>query len=514
MSEKSLIEIPARLPEDLQEVQGMYVRTAQSYNELVVETESLRHQISQFQKYLFGRKSERFVPEGDSQLPLGEEFVKTLPANLSKQSIKYERSLKAKPPGHGRVFIPGHLPRREIVIEPEENEKECCGKPRRKIGEEITEELDFKPASLFVTRYVRPKYACGGCQTGIVIAELPPRVIDKGLPGAGLLAHILISKYADHLPLYRQEKIFRRSKVEIPRSTMVGWIQAVCELLEPLYFELIREVKKSFVINADESPLVVLDEDHEGGSKRGFMWVYVGGDQVVFDYRPGRSKEGASDFLKGFSGYLQTDGYAGYNDAEKGNGIKRLGCMAHVRRYFVEALETERAMAEEVLKFISALYEIEKEVKGEEPTVILKARGSRSMPILEDLHDYAKDLNGKVLPKSPIGQAVHYTLAQWSGLTRYAREDGRLSIDNNQVERAIRDLAIGRKNWLFAGSDEGARRMAILYSLIGSCKLQGVEPFSYLKDLLDILAQGESTLYADLTPKAWKKRGEPPTSAG
>lgn len=447
--------------------------------------QQLRAELDQLKRMLFGSKSERFIPavsplQGNLfELPEAEE--KPAPT----EEIKYERKKPAKKIEEhaGRKILPSHLERVEIFVEPKED---ITG--LKKIGEEITEELEYRQAVLFVNQYIRPKYAKQNAE-GVLIAELPSRPIDKGIPGPGLLAHILISKYTDHLPLYRQIQQMERLGVSIPQSTMSEWFSQSCDLITPLYNVLKKEVLKSFYLQVDETPIKVLDKDKKGSAHKGFYWVYHSPEKklVLFDYRQGRGREGPQEMLEGFAGYLQTDGYGVYDKFES-DKIKLLNCMAHARRKFEEALKNDKDRAEHALFKIQCLYAIERffreeNISREEKQ---KLRKQDAEPILNEMHQWLKDEIIKVTPKSLIGQAIAYSLARWDKLSLYIT-DGRLEIDNNLVENSIRPVAVGRKNYLFAGSHDAAQRAAMIYSLLGTCKKNGIEPFEWLKNTLSVL---------------------------
>lgn len=507
------IILPEELPDDPEVLKAMLIENTNGYNTMGYGLMEVQRRLAQFEKYLFGRRSERFIPTSSGQLLLGDVADLPTQESDSKQTITYQRRRKAsKPPsGHGRIHLPEGLPGEDIIIDLPEAEKYCHGEPKRVIGEEVTIELEYHPGSFFVKRTHRPKYTCADkdCEIlpKIAIAPLPPRVIPKGIPAPSLLSYILVSKIADHLPLHRLEKIFRRSQIRIPRSTMCDWLESVGDLITPVFLALWLQIRASGILHGDESPLKVQSRGSPGGILRGFMWVFVGGEQVAFHFAQGRGQDHPAEFLKGYRGSLQTDAYAGYNLVERVEGLIRLGCWAHARRAFVEALETEPILSEKVILLIGELYRIESEAKDLVPEARLAKRKQESQPVLDKILKFLEEQKGRVLPQSPFGRAVSYTLAQWPGLIKYAQLDGRYNIDNNPVENAIRPLALGRKNYLFAGSVAGAERLAMFYSLIGSCHLQGIEPYAYFKCLLETLAMGSDEAYADLTPLGMKKSG-------
>jgi len=477
------------------------------------ENQHLKQELSQLKRMIFGQKRERFVPAVPEEQMSLEGLFENAGAKIpgfaeTKEQISYERRKPKK--GHGRKPIPDDLHREKHVIDVPESEKvcSCCNTPKKHIGDEITEELEYKPAVFFANQYIRPKYACPKCpDNGITTAPMPPRAIDKGIAGPGLLAYILVSKYVDHLPLYRLQQMFQRYGILINRSTMVGWIEQICNHLEAVYRAMYEELLKSFLIQADETTLKVLDDTVKDKCMLGYLWPFIGdGKLAIFEFRDSRSREGPTDFLSGFTErYLLSDGYAGYNEVIGKNQLKHLMCWAHARRKFFEAKDLEPQFAEQVLKLIRELYEIEREAdvaKMSSPERQM-LRMEKSKPVLESIKSLLDNPGKVILPKNKIGEAIAYTLNHWEQLNRFL-EDGRLPIDNNLVENAIRPVALGRKNWLFAGSAEGAKRMAIIYSLAATCKLNGINPYEYFFEVLPKVASYPAKQIADLTPINWK----------
>ncbi len=442
------------------------------------------HELDQLKRLVFGSRHERFVPATpQEQLALGLDVQPTV-ASTSTQKIEYTRKTRetAVEKLHtGRMKLPANLPREQVVIEPKEDVSGW-----KKIGEEITEELDRIPGKLFVRQIVRPKYAKPDGE-GVVIADLPTRPIEKGIAGPGLLAQIIIDKYTDHLPIHRQIQRFEREGIKLPASTLTDWISASCTLLDPLYEVLRKHVLSSNYLQADETPIKVLDKDKKGTTHRGYHWVYHAPQErlVLFDYREGRGREGPGDCLKDFKGHLQTDGYIVYDDFDKKPGITLLNCMAHARRKFDEAKDNDLVRASHVLSEMQKLYALERQGKENElsESELYQLRQQEAVPILNGLKQWLLENYKDVLPQSIIGQAIFYSLQRWDKLNIYTT-DGRLRIDNNLVENAIRPVAIGRKNYLFAGSHNGARRAAMLYSFLGTCKMNNVNPFEWLRDVL------------------------------
>jgi transposase len=474
-----------------------------SYDQLLAENTFLKFENANLKKVIFGQKRERFIPEKNDQLTFLNMPVSSEP--LSKtEKITYTRNKRNQKKKHPiRQLLPASLPRHEIIIEPEEDTTGM-----RKIGEQITEELEYEPAKVYVNRYVRPKYALPADE-GVVIGVLPSRPIEKGIAGPGLLAHISISKYVDHLPLYRQVQQFNRLGINLAESTVNGWIKATSELIEPVA-ELMRDqVLQSGYLMADETPIKVQDPGIKGKNHQGYYWVYYDplSKQIFFDYQKGRGREGPNKILKDFKGYLQTDGYGGYNELGKREDITAVGCMAHARRYFSEAQDSDPERAGWMLHHIQVLYKIERYASEKLFTYERRyqERQEHSTIVMDAIKNWLDVEFQTVLPKSPIGKAISYMLKQWPRLTVYLT-DGKLQIDNNPVENAIRPIALGRKNYLFAGSHNGARRAAALYTIMANAKLQGVEPFYYFRDILSRIPDHPYKKLEQLLPKNWKEQ--------
>ncbi|UCF21493.1 MAG: IS66 family transposase [Gemmatimonadota bacterium] len=471
------------------------------------ENARLRHQLEQAVRRLYGRKSERRDPN-QGELDLGADPAPPTEEEGSRGPETEEEVESARARSRrGRKKLPKDLPRKRIVLEPEAKDLvcPCCEGERRRIGSDITEELEYEPAVLYINEYERPKYACPRCEEGVVQAALPARPIEKGRPGPGLLAHVVVSKYSEHLPLYRQETVFPRAGVAISRRTLCDWVRAVAELGEPIVdFMKNESVLTSKVIHSDDTRITVQDPRHPGGSRSGYLWVY-GGDQddLVYDFTPSRSRDGPLAFLGDYAGYLQADAYSGYDEVFRMGRVIEVGCWAHARRYFFEAVKTALEPATELLAQIRRLYAVERAAKDLNATARRDLRQEKSDPILQQIEETLEEIAPHHLPKSPMGEAIGYARRQWRALTRYA-EDGDLEIDNNASERALRMVAVGRKNWLFAGSDAGGRRAAILYSLIGTCKRIGIDPFAYLRDLIARVSTHPMRRINELTPRGWK----------
>lgn len=474
------------------------------YEDLKPAYDQLKHELEQLKKFVFGSKHERFVPAtAPEQLSLGLQPEESIPAPAVIQQITYNRKqAEEKKNVPHRMPLPAHLPRETVVIEPAESVEGCV-----KIGEEVTEELEYAPGKLFVRRYVRPKYARKQGE-GIAVASLPPRPIEKGIAGPRLLAQVIIDKFLDHLPVYRQIQRFEREGVKLPASTIADWISTTCTLIEPLGVLLRSKTLASGYIQADETTIPVLDKDKKGSTHRGYYWVYNDpiNKRVLFDYREGRGREGPFECLKDFKGFLQCDGYEAYEDFKTRPGLTVLHCMAHARRKFDEALSSDRQRAERVLALMQKLYATERKAKEQQlsPQDIFLLRQKEAIPVLEELKIWMIEAYKQVLPQSPIARAISYSLTRWKELCVYTT-DGTLQIDNNKVENAIRPVALGRKNYLFAGSHQAAVRAAMIYSLLGTCKLHEINPADWLYDVLNRIAQHPINRLEELLPDKWKK---------
>ncbi len=452
-----------------------------------LKIDSLQLQLDQLRRMIFSSKQERFVPNShQDQLSLGLTVENSTVASIqSVQKISYDRVMvktENQPSNHpGRTKLPDHLERQDIYIEPAEDTSSM-----RKIGEEITEELEINPGKLFVKRYIRPKYIQPQTEK-IIIAPMVDRPLPKVIAGAGLLTQLMIDKYVDHLPIYRICERFKRDNVNIPYNTMIDWVGESIKLITPLYEVLKKKVLASNYIHVDETGIKVLDKDKKGSTHKGWLWAYLNSIErmALFDYQPTRGRAAPYELLKKYEGHLQVDGYNVYDVFTENNKIKILYCMAHARRKFFEAQPNDAVNSAIGLEYCQKLYAIERDMIERSLTVdqIFEERQQKSKPILDEFYQWMKNLLLEVLPKSPIGTAIAYTLARWDGLCVYIT-DGKLNIDNNPVENSIRPIAIGRKNYLFAGSHDAAQRTAILYSLLATCKLNDINPYTWLKETL------------------------------
>jgi transposase len=492
-------------------LKDMVIRQHAQISSHDAEIERLRLIIARLRRLQFGRKSEKIQREIE-QLELQLEELE------SHQAAKQKQTEKALAPAAAAVFgaairkprrrpLPDHLPREVEVHEPEEKGCPACGGSLSKLGEDVSEMLEYVPARFKVMRHVRPKLSCTKCDK-IVQAEAPSRPIARGLAGPGLLAHVLVSKYADHLPLYRQAEIYAREGVDLERSTLADWVGATTELLKPLHEALRRYVMSDHKLHADDTPVPVLAPG-QGKTKQGRLWTYVRDDRpagdnaapaVWFAYSPDRRGEHPHRHLAEFKGTLQADAYAGFNRLYNGGRIQEAACWAHVRRKFFDLQEAHASpVAKEALERIGSLYAIESEIRGRPPEERQRERHTRSRPLLNSLRDWFKELLTKLSRKSETAAAIHYALGRWPALLRYC-DDGWLEIDNNAAERALRAVALGRKNYLFAGSDSGGERAAVIYSLLGSAKLNGIDPEGYLTAVLRCIADHPINRIGELLP--------------
>ena len=463
---------------------------------------SMKFELAQLKRLIFGSKRERFVSDAeDAQMSLPfdietssqEETVKPATEEVSSHQ---RRKRKNHP---GRLSLPDHLPVEEIIIEPEEDVTglKC-------IGHEVTDELEYIAAILKINRYKRPKYAREDNE-GVICGDLPSRPIDKGIAGPGLLSHILVSKYVYHLPFYRQSERFKTEhQIDIPRSTMGGWQGAIARLLQLLHEEQKRQVLGQGYLEVDETPIQVLDPKKKGKTHRGYYWVYYSPIQrmVLFDYQEGRGREGPRKLLSDFKGYLQTDGYIVYDWFGKQKDITLLSCMAHARRMFEKALSDDQKRAGYVMTEIQKLYQIERRAREQKlsPEQRHELRLDESLPILNELGKWMAAQVRTTTPKSPFGKALIYSVSRWDNLMNYLR-DGYLEIDNNLVENAIRPTALGKKNYLFAGSHAGAQSAAMFYSFFATCKHNNVDPYAWLKKVLEIIPDYPANKLSNLLPQ-------------
>jgi transposase len=533
---------PHDLPDDLPTAHELIRELAETVHTQGHLIAKLQHQLEQLLRHRYGRKSETIDP--DQLLLFAREILAELGAAPTEaepaapeQAAEAPAAL-AKKDGHGRKPLPASLPRKRVLHDLDPGLLPCpdCGTVRIKIGEEVREQLEYVPASLIVLQHVRPRYACKACEGNVTIAERLPEPIEKGLPGPGLLAQVIVSKYADHLPLYRQERIFLRHGVELSRRTTCDWMAVSAELLEPIWRAMLERVLLSKVLGTDDTPVKV-QHPATGAMSTGRLWDYLGDRAnpfVVYDYTPDRCAEGPMRILSGFLGeFLQADAYAGY-DQIFARGVLEVGCLAHARRKFDEAKTTDPSRAHAALAYIGRLYQVEREARerideaierlakegpleaaewrlrewGLADEITYRLRQEQSKPVAAKFEGWLKAAADQVLPKSPIGQAIAYARGHWAALTRYLGH-GFLSIDNNAAERALRPIAVGRKNWLHVGSDKGGRTAAVLVSLVESCRRCGVEPFAYIRDALVRVSTHPASRIAELLPDVGKPAPPP-----
>mgnify|MGYP003974314403 FL=1 len=464
----------------------------------------MQFEMDQLKRLIFGSKRERFISNethGQMALPFD------IPEPEHKQEeepeqISYSRRKKNRDNHPGRMTLPDHLPVKETVIEPDQDTTgmKC-------IGKEITNQLEYEAAKFFIDRTIRPKYVKNDTETEtstVVVAELPVFPIEKGLAGSGLLTQVLIDKYVDHLPIYRQIERFKREGIKIASSTINGWQESLANLLEPLYDTMLKRVLSQGYLQVDETPTPVLDKNKKGKTHRGYYWVYHSplDKTVVFDYREGRGREGPQKLLADFKGYLQTDGYQVYDSFGENKSITLLNCMAHARRKFEKALDYNRPKAEYAMEMFQKIYDVERKAREQDldPEQRYKLRLDESLPLLNELGKWIIEIYKTELPKSPLAKACAYCIPRWDKLLAFLN-DGSLEIDSNLVENAIRPVTLGRKNYLFAGSTRGAQRAAMFYSFFGTCKKNKVNPFQWLKKVLQIIPEYKVNKLHELLPQ-------------
>ena len=518
------VMIPASLPNldglDPEALKALLIakhsESLEQHKELTSSTHEIEHLklvIEKYRRMIFGRKSEKLTGELE-QLEFRLEELETAQAAEEASQATAEASQPPAAPTASkrrsrpaRKPLPEDLPREVVTHLPAHNCCPDCGGALRQFGEDVSEQLERIPASFKVIRHVRPKFACAGCET-VIEAPAPARPIDRGLPGPGLLAHVLVSKYGDHLPLYRQSQIYAREGVDLDRSTLAGWVGAASELLAPLVDEIKKHVLAASKIHADDTPVPVLAPGN-GKTKTGRLWTYVRDDRpaglgtapaVWFAYSEDRKGEHPRRHLKDFKGALQADAYAGFHHLYGDGAIYEVACWAHTRRKFHDIHVVHRSpTTTEALARIGALYGIEEQIRGTPAELRCSVRQTRSRPLLDELRHWMEKTLRSLSTKSETAGAIRYALSHWRALTRYV-DDGLLEIDNNAAERALRAVAIGRKNYLFMGADSGGQRAASLYSLIGTAKLSGPDPAFYLRTVLATIAEHPINRIEQLLP--------------
>lgn len=493
----------------------LYEQLHIKYDEQQLRLEGLTQQLAQLQKMIFGSRHERFVPTDDNhpspQLSLqldADTIAACKITDVKKLTVIRTKATFAfnKPTPHpGRMKLPESLRRETVLIMPD-----CDVTGLKKIGEEITEILDFTPGEFYVKQYIRPKYIKPVSVTNdtVITASLPGRMMEKCMAAEGLLAQVLVDKYMDHLPLHRQLQRFARVGLVIAQSTMNGWVKNTLLLFIALYELHKQQILKSGYLNVDETGIRVLDDDKKGKSHKGFYWVYHSLElkASLFDYQPGRGRDGPNNILEKYQGFLQTDGYSTYEKIGAKQGVVHLGCMAHARRHFMEARHSNVPLADHALKMFQQLYAIEARIKdlALEGADKLLLRTNEAVPILKAMKQWLTEEYVKLRPSSPIAKAMAYSLPRMDMLSIYTTY-ARLNIDNNPVENAIRPVAIGRKNYLFAGSHEAAQRAAMMYSFFNTCRLHHINPYEWLKDVLERMHLYTSSNLHELLPQNWAK---------
>ena len=518
------------LPDDPDTLKAMIRELLALLKDRDRELGGVRHRLDQLLRRLYGPRSERTRPD---QPTLFDDPAGPDPAGPPAGPEPAPAAGPRRSGRHGRRRLPADLERTDVVHDLPDDQKTCpcCHEPRVAIGEQVSEQLDYRPARLFVWRHVRLSYACPACLAKaidpvpagqpeppalIVTAPKPPQPIDKGLPGPGLLAHVVTCKYADHLPLHRQEAMLARQGVELSRSTLCDWMAAAVDVLTPLYAWMLGEVLKSRVVQTDETRVPV-QEPGQAKTKSGRLWVYVGDrdhPHTVYDYTATKARDGPAAVLTDYTGFLQADAANVFDGLYLPGSITEVACWAHARRHFQEARDSDAARSAEALARVGAFDAVEGDAAeeiaranltgGAADAVRVRYRQERTTPLLHAFASWLEAQAPVVLPKSPMGQAIAYARRHWTALMRFT-EHGFLNIDNNASERALRAVALGRKNWLFAGSDAGGRTAAVLYSVTQTCKRHRIDPFAYLRDVLARLPGLPAERLPELAPHTWAR---------
>jgi transposase len=500
---------PKDLPVDLERCHALIAELVQQLDYQERKVRRIQHQLEKLLRWRYGPKRERIDPK--------QLFLFAAAMVEANQDVAAEGGGAADEPkparrkGHGRNRLPADIERRREEYDLADDQKVCphCQAALKLLGEEKSERWEYVPATLQVIEQIARKYACPrGCT--VVTAPKPMQPIEKGLAGPGLLAHVAVSKYADHQPLHRQEQMFKRQGVTLSRKTMCDWMRRTADLLDPLFVEMRKRALMSKTLQTDDTPVAVLDPELPR-TRTGRIWTYVGDRDhpfTVYDYTPNRSRDGPDAFLKEFGGYLQADAYSGYDqiytDADR--DITEVACWAHTRRKFHEAQSSDLERSIIMLAFIRLLYDVEREARDRQldSAARLALRRDKSIPLLSDIEDYLRRQQASVLPKEPIAEAINYALNNWTALTRYC-QDGDLEIDNNGAERSLRGIAVGRRNWMFFGSDRGGRTAAVLSSFVASCKRLHIDPFLYLRNVIARISSHPASRIEELLPDHWKR---------
>ena len=499
------------LPDDVESLKALLRERDELIAAKVAHIDQLEHHVQVLTRLVFGKKSERREVAGEDRQQ-GHLFLAMILAQAERvaqaQSVTSAVELMREPsspkPKARRKAFPEHLPRVRTIFDLKPEQKQCCGKEMSPMGEEITRELERVELSI-VHEIVRKKYCCRTCQEHVKVAPGPDRVIDKGLLGTGFLAHVITERFGQHMPYYRLEKKYAAEGLEVSRAVMCRSALQCAEILQPIWESMAESVRNKPVVHTDDTPVVLKEASH-GESATGRLWIYRSlDDELVYDFTESRSRDGPLAMLGDYQGFIQADAFAGYDIffAPRGRAIE-VGCWAHARRYFVRARDSDPTLADQAIEQIGRLYAVERVAKLHE----LDAEGKRKLrqssasPVLAELREWLESTGPKVLDKSPLAKAIHYALSNWAALVRYV-EDGRLNIDNLPAERALRAVAVGRKNWLMVGNVRGGKAAAVLYTLVQTCKEIGVVPQTYLRDVL--IRIGRETDVAKLTPHGWKQ---------
>jgi transposase len=506
------------LPNDLAECQQLLLaafqraaelsrvleETAASYEELQTTHQAALEELSALKRWIYGRRTEKIV-EGEGQRHLFDLEPSTTTAQPVEPTPELPRC-PASPRRRRRELDLDKLPHFRHEQDLSEADKQCtgCGRAKDRIGQDESRVLEYVPAKLEVHVHVRPKYACRYCKDGVASPPPPERPIARGIAGPGLIAQIVVGKFGDHLPLYRQEDFFTRHGLHIPRSTLCDWVQAAAELFLPLYERQKELLLRSPVLWTDDTPVTVLSGGPEG-SRTGRFWTYIADEHPysVYDFTESRARDGPASFLRKFQGYLHADAYGGYDQIYLGSNdaIREVACWAHARRKFFEARHSSPRDAHQILEWIRQLYDIEERARELSVDARREIRVAEAVPVLDRIGARLAELDKRALPKSVLGKAVSYANNQWQALRRYA-EDGRLSIDNNVSERTLRHQAIGRKNWLFLGSEQAGPRAAVLFTVLAGAKRHRIEPWTYLRELL-LRLHGDDSRLDEMLPDKW-----------
>ena len=495
----------------LDEKQRVLDETSAAYAQLQQERDRLKEEFELLRRWAFGRRRERF-DEAEGQRHLFGEPEGATPETPAGAETTAEPEATAAPRATrrraARQLDLDHLPQKRIEHDVTDSEKVCgCGRAKVRIGEDESKVLNYRPAVLEVDVHVLPKFVCPCCRDGVTSPPVPPRPLDRALPGPGLLSHIIVSKFSDHLPLYRQEDILLRHGLHIARSTLCDWVRGAAEVLTPLATRQRQLVLRSPLLWTDDTTVRLLDRAAKGGSRLARFWTYIGDDEhpyAVYDFTPSRVRDGPADFLKDYSGHLHADAYSGYDGIylNSGGRIIEIACGAHLRRKFFDARGNAPADSAQMVDRFRQLYEIEDRARDMSVAERAALRLSESVPILTRMKTHLDEMAPRALPKSSLGKAVTYARNQWEAFCRYAT-DGRLTIDNNVSERTLRTQAIGRKNWMFLGHEQAGPRAAVLCTIIAGAKRHRLEPWAYLTDVLLYLATADKPDLDRLLPDRW-----------